>query len=55
VARAVEAGSADSALRRNLFALAQWQAERVNAGVRRQLLSMEDQMADALAFTGRRE
>jgi preprotein translocase subunit SecA len=55
LAQAAQAGEAGARLRRRLFALAQWRAERVNAGVRRQLLSMEDQMADVLAFTGRRE
>jgi hypothetical protein len=30
-------------------------AEAVNAGIRRQLLKIEDQLGDMLAFTGRRE
>ena len=41
--------------RRALFSAAQLRAEMVNAGIRRQLLSVEDQLGDMLAFTGRRE
>jgi preprotein translocase subunit SecA len=41
--------------RRVLFSAAQLRAEMVNAGIRRQLLSVEDQLGDMLAFTGRRE
>jgi preprotein translocase subunit SecA len=41
--------------RRALFSAAQMRAEMVNAGIRRQLLSAEDQLGDMLAFTGRRE
>ena len=41
--------------RRALFSVAQLRAELANAGVRRQLLSVEDQLGDMLAFTGRRE
>jgi preprotein translocase subunit SecA len=41
--------------RRLLFSAAQLRAEMVNAGIRRQLLSVEDQLGDMLAFTGRRE
>jgi preprotein translocase subunit SecA len=40
---------------RSLFSVAQMRAERVNAGIRRHLLKFEDQLADTLAFTGRRE
>jgi preprotein translocase subunit SecA len=42
-------------LRRLLFKLAQKRAESVNAGVRKQLLSFDDQLGDMLAFTGRRD
>jgi preprotein translocase subunit SecA len=41
--------------RRALFSAAQLRAEMVNAGIRRQLLNVEDQLGDMLAFTGRRE
>jgi preprotein translocase subunit SecA len=41
--------------RRALFSAAQLRAEMVNAGIRRQLLSVEDRLGDMLAFTGRRE
>jgi preprotein translocase subunit SecA len=41
--------------RRALFSAAQLRAEMANAGIRRQLLSVEDQLGDMLAFTGRRE
>jgi len=41
--------------RRALFSVAQLRAEMANAGIRRQLLSVEDQLGDMLAFTGRRE
>jgi preprotein translocase subunit SecA len=41
--------------RRFLFTLAQKRAEAVNAGIRKQLLSFEDQLGDMLAFTGRRD
>jgi preprotein translocase subunit SecA len=41
--------------RRALFSVAQRRAEMANAGIRRQLLSVEDQLGDMLAFTGRRE
>jgi preprotein translocase subunit SecA len=41
--------------RRALFTLAQLRAERANAAIRRQLLTVEDQLGDMLAFTGRRE
>lgn len=41
--------------RRALFWLAQLRAERANASIRRQLLLLEDQLGDMLAFTGRRE
>ena len=40
---------------RALFTLAQMRAERMNLAIRRQLLNMEDQLGDMLAFTGRRE
>lgn len=45
----------DDRSRRALFSAAQLRAEIVNAGIRRQLLSVEDQLGDMLAFTGRRE
>ncbi|HEU5283342.1 MAG TPA: preprotein translocase subunit SecA [Burkholderiales bacterium] len=41
--------------RRLLFSLAQKRAEAVNAGIRRQLLTFDDQLGDMLAFTGRRD
>jgi preprotein translocase subunit SecA len=41
--------------RRALFSIAQLRAERANAGIRRQLLSVEDRLGDMLAFTGQRE
>jgi preprotein translocase subunit SecA len=46
---------AQGGMRRSLFNVAQMRAERVNAGIRRHLLKYEDQLADTLAFTGRRE
>jgi preprotein translocase subunit SecA len=42
-------------LGRTLIALAQWRAERAHSQVRRDLLAMEDQMGDQLAFSGRGE
>jgi preprotein translocase subunit SecA len=47
--------SVQEGMRRSLFSVAQMRAERVNAGIRRHLLKYEDQLADTLAFTGRRE
>jgi preprotein translocase subunit SecA len=55
LAQAFENGPHAEGLRRQLFSLAQWRAERINAGIRRQLLHLEDQLSDVLAFTGRRE
>jgi preprotein translocase subunit SecA len=55
LAQAGQGGEAGAALRRQLFSVAQWRAEQVNASVRRHLLTHDDQMADMLAFTGRRE
>lgn len=49
------AGSGSQSSRRGLFDLAQWRAERVNAGIRRQMLKHQDQLTDLLAFTGNRE
>jgi preprotein translocase subunit SecA len=46
---------AQGGMRRSLFNLAQMRAEQVNVGIRRHLLKYEDQLADTLAFTGRRE
>jgi preprotein translocase subunit SecA len=40
---------------RGLFKLAQARAERANAAIRRQLLSLDDQLGDMLAFSGRGE
>jgi preprotein translocase subunit SecA len=40
---------------RGLFRLAQFRAERVNAGIRRELLKMDEQLGDLLAFSGRGE
>jgi preprotein translocase subunit SecA len=54
IGRHIGAG-AHPRLHRRLFDIAQWRAERVNAGVRRHLLKFEDQLGDMLAFTGRRE
>jgi preprotein translocase subunit SecA len=40
---------------RALIALAQWRAERAHSQIRRELLAMEDQLGDQLAFSGRGE
>jgi len=40
---------------RGLFRLAQARAERANAAIRRQLLSLDEQLGDMLAFSGRGE
>jgi preprotein translocase subunit SecA len=40
---------------RALITLAQWRAERAHSQVRRDLLAMEDQLGDQLAFSGRGE
>jgi len=40
---------------RRVFQLAQYRAERANAGIRRDLLSLDDQLGDLLAFSGRGE
>ena len=40
---------------RGLFGIAQLRAERINAGVRRELLSMDEHLSDLLAFSGRGE
>jgi preprotein translocase subunit SecA len=40
---------------RGLFRLAQGRAERANAAIRRQLLSLDEQLGDMLAFSGRGE
>jgi preprotein translocase subunit SecA len=40
---------------RGLFRLAQYRAERVNAGIRRELLKMDEHLGDLLAFSGRGE
>ena len=42
-------------LGRSAVALAQWRAERAHSQVRRELLEMEDQLGDQLAFSGRGE
>jgi preprotein translocase subunit SecA len=42
-------------LRRSAVALAQWRAERAHSQVRREMLEMEDQLGDQLAFSGRGE
>jgi preprotein translocase subunit SecA len=40
---------------RALIALAQWRAERAHSQARRELLALEDQLGDQLAFSGRGE
>jgi preprotein translocase subunit SecA len=40
---------------RGLFRLAQLRAERANAAIRRQLLTLDEQLGDLLAFSGRGE
>jgi len=40
---------------RGLFRLAQFRAERVNAGIRRELLNLDEHLGDLLAFSGRGE
>src|SRR4051794_13399415 len=40
---------------RGLFRLAQTRAERANAAIRRQMLSVDEQLGDLLAFSGRGE
>jgi preprotein translocase subunit SecA len=52
--RALAAGS-QSVLARRLVRLAQRRAERSNAAIRRELLSMDEQLGDLLAFAGKGE
>jgi preprotein translocase subunit SecA len=42
-------------LGRSIIALAQWRAERAHSQARRELLEMDDQLGDQLAFAGRGE
>lgn len=44
-----------SALGRRLVRLAQWRAERANAAIRRELLTMDEQLGDLLSFAGKGE
>ena len=48
-------GSWSQDMARGFFRLAQYRAERVNAGIRRELLKMDEQLGDLLAFSGRGE
>jgi preprotein translocase subunit SecA len=52
-AKAIAGGNL--ALARKLVRYAQWRAERTHAGIRRELLSMDEQLGDLLAFSGRGE
>jgi preprotein translocase subunit SecA len=52
--RALVAGPG-SAVARRLVRFAQWRAERGNAAIRRELLTMDEQLGDLLAFAGKGE
>jgi preprotein translocase subunit SecA len=52
--RAISAGP-NSALARRLVRFAQWRAERANAAIRRELLTMDEQLGDLLSFAGKGE
>jgi preprotein translocase subunit SecA len=52
--RALLAGPG-SRLARRLVRYAQWRAERSNAAIRRELLTMDEQLGDLLAFAGKGE
>jgi preprotein translocase subunit SecA len=54
VRRALAAGPR-SALARRLVRFAQWRAERGNAAIRREVLAMDEQLGDLLAFAGKGE
>jgi preprotein translocase subunit SecA len=55
LARRAARGGPQSALARRLVRLAQWRAERANAAIRRELLTMDEQLGDLLAFAGKGE
>lgn len=55
LARRSLAAGPRSALARRLVRYAQWRAERGNAAIRRELLTMDEQLGDLLAFSGRGE
>jgi preprotein translocase subunit SecA len=52
--RALRAGPR-SGLARRIVRYAQWRAERGNAAIRRELLAMDEQLGDLLAFAGKGE
>jgi preprotein translocase subunit SecA len=52
--RALRAGP-PSRLARRIVRYAQWRAERGNAAIRRELLAMDEQLGDLLAFAGKGE
>jgi preprotein translocase subunit SecA len=53
--RLVEQGSLGKDMARKMFELAQQRAERANAAIRRDLLTLDDHLGDLLAFSGRGE
>jgi preprotein translocase subunit SecA len=55
LARRALAAGPRSGLARRLVRYAQWRAERSNAAIRRELLSMDEQLGDLLAFSGKGE
>jgi preprotein translocase subunit SecA len=55
IARRALAAGPRSALAYRLVRYAQWRAERGNAAIRRELLKMDEQLGDLLAFSGRGE
>ncbi|MFO1363332.1 MAG: preprotein translocase subunit SecA [Burkholderiales bacterium] len=55
VARRALATGPRSALARRLVRYAQWRAERGHAAIRKEVLAMDEQLGDLLAFSGRGE
>ena len=55
LARRALAAGPQTALARRLVRLAQRRAERSNAAIRRELLTMDEQLGDLLAFAGKGE
>jgi preprotein translocase subunit SecA len=55
LARRALAAGPRSGLARRLVRYAQWRAERSNAAIRRELLTMDEQLGDLLAFSGKGE
>jgi preprotein translocase subunit SecA len=53
--KALEPDQYGQSVARGMFRLAQMRAERANAGIRRELLKLDEQLGDLLAFSGRGE